>query len=188
MRFETTNNEKIVGYATKVVGKKTTLRTWKTQYRGTISRVSIIGRNDLTMAERARNEFILRVLRGETALSSPMILALFFNQQFPTSAPLIVQNTIPNQFKTLNPSQQKVLRSMMTLADPITVVHGPPGTGKTMVIAAAIGCWSTADHPVWTVAQSNVGVKNIALSLMKQGVDFKLIVSKEFHCEWSVLR
>jgi hypothetical protein len=37
---------------------------------------------------------------------------------------------------------------------------------------------------VWIVAQSNVAVKNIAEKLVKVGVDFRLLVSKEFHFEW----
>ena len=36
------------------------------------------------------------------------------------------------------------------------------------------------------IAHSNVGVKNIARTLIKHDVDFKLIVSKEFYVEWSV--
>ena len=44
---------------------------------------------------------------------------------------------------------------------------------------------------MWVIARSNVGVKNIARSLFenktkvgKPSVNFKLIVSKEFHFEW----
>ena len=60
---------------------------------------------------------------------------------------------------------------------------GPPGTGKTTTIAAAVDYW--AGSPVWIVAQSNVGVKNIARSFVGKGFhDFKLVVSKEFHFEW----
>ena len=40
---------------------------------------------------------------------------------------------------------------------------------------------------VWLVAQSNVAVKNIAEKLADFGFfDFKLIVSQDFHFEWSV--
>ena len=38
----------------------------------------------------------------------------------------------------------------------------------------------------WVVAHSNVGVKNIAESLVKRNIDFKIIVSKDFYYEWSV--
>ena len=64
---------------------------------------------------------------------------------------------------------------------------GPPGTGKTTTIAAALEYWEDRDQPAWVVAHSNVGVKNIAETLAKRGIDFKLIVSHEFYFEWYVL-
>jgi len=66
------------------------------------------------------------------------------------------------------------------------MISGPPGTGKTTTIAAASRIWDLCDFPVWIVAHSNVAVKNIAETLFKKGVDFKLIVSKEFYVEWYV--
>ena len=64
---------------------------------------------------------------------------------------------------------------------------GPPGTGKTTTISHAVRQWTASKKRVWLVAQSNVGVKNIAKSLDSHGVEFKLIVSKEFYLEWFVL-
>ncbi|KAI0737258.1 hypothetical protein C8Q80DRAFT_1069287, partial [Daedaleopsis nitida] len=62
---------------------------------------------------------------------------------------------------------------------------GPPGTGKTSTIAAALECWQMVRTPAWVIAHcSNVGVQNIAESLSKRGIDFRIFVSKEFHCEW----
>ena len=66
------------------------------------------------------------------------------------------------------------------------MISGPPGTGKTTTIAAASRIWDLCDFPVWIVAHSNVAVKNIAETLFKKKVDFKLIVSKEFYVEWYV--
>lgn len=61
---------------------------------------------------------------------------------------------------------------------------GPPGTGKTTTIAAAAATWVDRKVPCWMIAQSNVGVKNIAETLFKRGVKFKLLVSKEFIFGW----
>ncbi len=61
---------------------------------------------------------------------------------------------------------------------------GPPGTGKTTTIAAAAATWVDRKVPCWMIAQSNVGVKNIAETLFKRGVKFKLLVSKDFIFEW----
>ena len=63
---------------------------------------------------------------------------------------------------------------------------GPPGTGKTTTIAAIARIYDVHDCPVWIIAHSNVAVKNIAASLHKRNVDFKILVSKEFYEEWYV--
>ena len=66
---------------------------------------------------------------------------------------------------------------------------GPPGTGKTTTIAAAVDYWNGNKDHVYIVAQSNVGVKNIARSLVgKEFFDFKLLVSEEFFYEWCAMR
>ena len=40
-------------------------------------------------------------------------------------------------------------------------------------------------NTVWIIAQSNVAVKNVAEKLAESGfLDFKLLVSKEFHYDW----
>ena len=65
--------------------------------------------------------------------------------------------------------------------------QGPPGTGKTTVIAAAVHSMVTehGSNTIWVIAQSNVAVKNVAEKLVDSGfVDFKLLVSKDFHFDW----
>lgn len=69
----------------------------------------------------------------------------------------------------------------------LTFLAGPPGTGKTTTIAAASRIWDLCKLPVWIVAHSNVAVKNIAETLFKKEVDYRLLVSKEFYEEWFVL-
>jgi broad-specificity NMP kinase len=66
-------------------------------------------------------------------------------------------------------------------------LEGPPGTGKTTTITAAAQVWDSRKFSVWIVAHSNVAVKNIAEKLFDKKVDFKILVSKEFHEEWSVV-
>jgi regulator of nonsense transcripts 1 len=101
----------------------------------------------------------------------------------------------------LNPSQGAVVRAMIGTSA-VEIVHGesiilfggsfqltsrfegPPGTGKTTTIAAACTIWDQLQLPVWVVAHSNVAVKNIAETLSKRRVKFKLLVSKEFYEEW----
>jgi len=56
-----------------------------------------------------------------------------------------------------------------------------------MTISCAAGLWCEKSQPVWIVAQKNVGVKNIAETMLKRAVDFKLLVSLEFYDGWWVL-
>ena len=100
----------------------------------------------------------------------------------------------------LNLSQSEVVAGMVHSPRPCTVVHGefgcmecgvvlmfwagPPGTGKTKTISAAVEVWARHGKPTWAVAHSNVAVKNIAEGVARRGVDFRLIVSQDFYVEW----
>ncbi|KAI9461669.1 P-loop containing nucleoside triphosphate hydrolase protein, partial [Lactarius psammicola] len=63
---------------------------------------------------------------------------------------------------------------------------GPPGTGKTTVIASYVdNAVRNERSGIWLMAHSNVAVKNIAEKLDKLGfIQFKLLVSQGFHHEW----
>lgn len=69
---------------------------------------------------------------------------------------------------------------------PKTELVGPPGTGKTATISFATQEWIKQKSTVWIVTQSNVGVKNVAERLCRDGVNFRLLVAKEFYVEWYV--
>ncbi|KAG8790005.1 hypothetical protein FRC12_012947 [Ceratobasidium sp. 428] len=62
-----------------------------------------------------------------------------------------------------------------------TLVHGPPGTGKTSTIAAAVMILAELEEPVWIVAQSNVGIKNVAEKLKEVDFnDFTLVMAQDY--------
>ncbi|KAL1940377.1 hypothetical protein VTO73DRAFT_8949 [Trametes versicolor] len=152
-------------------GKKTTL-TFNGKLSTDIRSVRVVGREDATSAENARDMFIVRLLQSAATLDrSPFVCLLWFPRN---SISRSVQ-TPQYYFETLNPSQIRVANAM---------VSGPPGSGKTSTIAAGLKHFQECKQTVWVVAQSNVGVKNIARSIIKRGIDFKLIVSMDFHFEW----
>jgi regulator of nonsense transcripts 1 len=94
--------------------------------------------------------------------------------------------------RKLNASQLKAVKTSLSHknSDRVILIHGPPGTGKTTVIAATVTSvmsLSDNDRTLWLVAQSNVAVKNIAEKLASVDfVDFKVLVSKDFHFDWQV--
>ena len=79
--------------------------------------------------------------------------------------------TAPLQFKNqqLNESQQKAVTAI-TKNQQITIVHGPPGTGKTTTLIEAIIQLIHAGEKVLVAAPSNTAVDNIAKGLITQGV------------------
>lgn len=71
--------------------------------------------------------------------------------------------------KKLNVSQQKAVEAIIK-NDAITIVHGPPGTGKTTTLIEAIKQLILTGEKILLSAPSNAAVDNIALGLIKQGV------------------
>ncbi|KAG5643663.1 hypothetical protein DXG03_000543, partial [Asterophora parasitica] len=162
------------------IGRRTNIRFTGQALAGTLQKVRVIGRPELTHPEKARDELLLLVLQGKTSLRAPFIRRLWF----PARNDLILLDTgVSIAFPTLNASQEQVASRMIS-AEPLVIAHGPPGTGKTTTIAAAVDVWDRERRPAWIVAHSNVAVKNIAENLFKKGVTFKIIVSNEFHFEW----
>jgi hypothetical protein len=100
-----------------------------------------------------------------------------------------VLRVVPQLTNKINPSQLKVI-GRVTAPNPMgrtraTLVHGPPGTGKTSTITAAAIRLVKSGEFVWIVAQSNVGISNVADKLRKiEFHDFVLIVADEYYVWW----
>lgn len=163
-----------------------------------IHSITTIGREDPTSAEQQRANIVLLALqRSVTILEQPFVQAIWLPSVLPSwvnrSLPSRVPATLyfPSQ-RSLNISQTKAVEVILSNqnAHRIQLIHGPPGTGKTTVIAASVtSIMASADHSrtLWLVAQSNVAVKNIAEKLAAVGFfNFKLLVSKDFHFDWYV--
>ncbi|KAI1784394.1 P-loop containing nucleoside triphosphate hydrolase protein [Ganoderma leucocontextum] len=189
-------------------GKQTSLKVLAGKLNtNTVKRVRVIGREEATVAERSCDEHILLLLQGKRSLlTSPFVGMLWFPSEpiSGTASEGSVTSTSQgteregdmSAFEKLNESQRKVALAMIGDDEPLVIAHGPPGTGKTMTIACALRYWQSCGRPVWVIARSNVGVKNIARSLFEKNnkdkdkgrakpkIRFKLIVSKEFHFEW----
>lgn len=71
--------------------------------------------------------------------------------------------------KKLNDSQQNAVAAI-TQNENITIVHGPPGTGKTTTLIEAIQQLIKKDEKVLVSAPSNTAVDNIAKGLITKGV------------------
>ena len=188
----TTNN--VAGRARRVQGRSAQVSV-NGPVNGEIVSVNTIGKGDMTCAEIARQEIILDVLQGQTSLLSQPFFQRIWLPHGPMSWPKqddkILEPSIYFPGRALNISQGMAVEKILSADDDnqVVVIHGPPGTGKTTVIAAAVTSFHHADHerPVWIAAQSNVAVKNIAEKLCAVDFhNFKLLVSKDFHFDWCV--
>lgn len=68
----------------------------------------------------------------------------------------------------LNASQQKAVAAVVQ-NESITIIHGPPGTGKTTTLIEAI-VQLIKRRKVLVAAPSNTAVDNIAKGLLKQNI------------------
>jgi len=169
-----------------VYGKQTTVNVNPQALKGkSIQSIKVVGREDSSLSDIDRNVFTLKVLQGVYRMEdSPFIETIWFRKSVVTSKEPQV-TAIPAHFLELNPSQRAASLAMLDFdANPVLLCHGPPGTGKTRTIAAVVKQLSSTGQPSWLCAQSNVAVKNIAEKLFHEGVDFRIIVSKDFYVEW----
>lgn len=83
--------------------------------------------------------------------------------------PIIKDISLHFRNQQLNESQQGAIAAI-TQNEPITIVHGPPGTGKTTTLIEAIQQLIIAGEKVLVSAPSNTAVDNIAKGLIRQGV------------------
>lgn len=71
----------------------------------------------------------------------------------------------------LNPLQQAAVRKILSAVD-LAIVHGPPGTGKTTTLVAAIRALTERDEgPVLVVAPSNTAVDLLSEKLADTGLN-----------------
>ncbi|KAI0666960.1 P-loop containing nucleoside triphosphate hydrolase protein, partial [Trametes maxima] len=166
-------------------GRRTHLQVLKGNVRPSeISTITVFGREEATCAEVARDQFFTRLLQGRAVLTEAPFVRLLWFPESKAQKRRSRKAAKAAEFLELNHSQRVVSSAMIADDESLVISHGPPGTGKTTTIAAALKYWQAQKQPVWVIAQSNVGVKNIARSIVKRGIAFKLIVSKEFHFEW----
>lgn len=69
----------------------------------------------------------------------------------------------------LNESQQQAVKAILQ-TERLTIVHGPPGTGKTTTLIEGILQLIRNGKKVLVSAPSNTGVDNIAKGLIQQGI------------------
>ncbi len=80
-----------------------------------------------------------------------------------------IENIIVFHNQQLNESQQQAIKAIIQ-NEQLTIVHGPPGTGKTTTLIEAIIQLIKAGEKILVSAPSNTAVDNISKGLLQHGV------------------
>ena len=127
----------------------------------------------IKLAPDQRTTTILKSVLNELE-KNPTSLQLFekIHGDSPVNIPIAPTESIPLNFKNqrLNESQQKAVQAI-TQNENTTIVHGPPGTGKTTTLIEGIIQLIKSGEKVLVSAPSNTAVDNIAKGLLLQGVE-----------------
>lgn len=125
----------------------------------------------IKLAPDTRTTSIMKKVLNELENNKPLF-KLF--EQLHQKDKAVAQAAIPMaavQYRNhhLNPSQQQAVAAVLQ-NEPITIVHGPPGTGKTTTLVEAIVQLTAAGEKVLVSAPSNTAVDNIAKGLIQQNI------------------
>lgn len=109
-----------IAYTNRARGKKTTL-SLEGKPKTDILKVRVVGREEATSAENARDMFLMRLLQGTAALGRSQFIRLlwFPRHDTPRSVP-----SVQCFFDKLNPSQNRVANAMVSGANLIDRVQG----------------------------------------------------------------
>jgi superfamily I DNA and/or RNA helicase len=126
----------------------------------------------IKLAPDTRTTSIMKKVLNELENNKPLfkLFEQLHNDAIVTATlPTIKNSPFSFQNHQLNESQQQAVAAI-TQNEQITIVHGPPGTGKTTTLIEAIVQLIQKGEKVLVSAPSNTAVDNIAKGLLKQGV------------------
>ncbi|KIK10044.1 hypothetical protein K443DRAFT_137429 [Laccaria amethystina LaAM-08-1] len=197
LNIKTRENGKVLsirGQTERTQGRTSTLSVNGPMKGSSIVSIYTIGKEAPTTSEILRSNILLRILqRTDDIMSHPFVQRIWLPSEkisWPAVSSLAPLTLYFPSKRTLNVSQERAVNLVLSRKhkDRVALIHGPPGTGKTTVIAASVTSVmaSAGDKTtIWLVAQSNVAVKNIAEKLMElKFTKFRILVSKDFHFEW----
>ena len=90
----------------------------------------------------------------------------------------MLQKSIPSHVN-LSESQMRSVQS--ALQQRLTLIHGPPGTGKTTAAVSVLSAWRSLGDRILCAADSNVAADNLHQNLQKWGVKSYRFSPTEMH-------
>ncbi len=125
----------------------------------------------IKLAPDTRTTSIMKKVLNELESNKPLfkLFEQLHDNATIATAPVVKNTTISFRNQKLNESQQQAVAAISD-NEQLTIVHGPPGTGKTTTLIEAIVQLIKAGEKVLVSAPSNTAVDNIAKGLIQQGV------------------
>ena len=108
----------------------------------------------------------------------PLIRGLLLRQASITPKPLLADLTRERRY--LNLSEAQLLAVLHAMSHPLTLIHGPAGTGKTHTLCGIVSGWQSLDSgKILCCADSNTASDNIYEALRRKNVQaFRLTTWK----------
>ncbi len=125
----------------------------------------------IKLAPDTRTTSIMKKVLNELENNKPLfkLFEQLHDNATIATAPAVKNTTISFRNQKLNESQQQAVAAIAAI-EQLTIVHGPPGTGKTTTLIEAIVQLIKVGEKVLVSAPSNTAVDNIAKGLIQQGV------------------
>jgi ATP-dependent RNA/DNA helicase IGHMBP2 len=126
----------------------------------------------IKLAPDTRTTSIMKKALNELENNKPLYKLfeeLHGDKQTTTVSPVFKTHSLNFRNHHLNESQQQAVAAIAE-NEQITIVHGPPGTGKTTTLIEAIIQLIKAGEKILVSAPSNTAVDNIAKGLIQEGV------------------
>ncbi|WP_025763011.1 AAA domain-containing protein [Dyadobacter tibetensis] len=124
---------------------------------------------ELMFDDNSYDEMNAALKKAEKDLENPARLPLMrvlLGEKEPSYHP----NPINYHFKGLNESQENAAQKIL-MANELSIVHGPPGTGKTTTLIQAITALAaTGSEKILVVAPSNTAVDLLSEKLSEEGL------------------
>lgn len=163
--------------------------------------IMTLGKDEPSGGEEQLRDMILQRLLGrykeEISVEHVPLVKLIWDEER-GGVPHVARHTDVSGAKAitgrLNDSQARAVSALCAPSEAswerpiVQIVQGPPGSGKTTMIAAMVQWLARqSKDPIYLVTQSNTAVKNIAEKLEYIGFrSYKIVVSSEFKHDWYV--
>lgn len=155
-----------------------------------ISRVLVDNSNNCDVQKQKLEESLYVLLCIPGACPRHILVALGclnnHSMMIPRRSFSLEETIVQNCKVGLNPGQLEAWEHM--LLSPLSAVVGPPGTGKTTVIAAVAKAWlqlAALGETLICAAHQNVAVRHMAETIVKERMPgILLLVSEDFYVGW----